>query len=816
MKILQVKTFKSSKLLSVFDNVKTFELDDKAFDSGAFGEVYFCQSLNGKQINTPQVIKILIDDGSGSARAGIKTIQNLQEKIISQNQALKASAQKPIEQIPCLFALPQLSFEGSLNGKTVYGYSQNRVDTSQFILFKDFFDEPDFYKKKKIREGLQKLPIADRLKLGYDLAEGFQGLRDMAYIHADLNPKNLFIRFNPPELILIDYDSGVVVNNQEDKADTFGQMGGWIAPEIQSQLLQNNRGLIKVDLNTDTWAVAVAIHYLLFLFHPLDFLKVRGKNEIKAYFDKKQWPEFDVKDKNFRTELIDIYNKYSQYIKTNMPSNVLKGLKVTINEGYFNPGRRVTYRQWLKILSSTQSTTNNIVKQGAEIISFYSEKIKINLGEKINLIWEVKDAVILKINGKEYPISQKSALIAPASNTTYNLEVTGPDGNIKRGFVNIEVQNKKKAVTNPSGSIGPISFSTNGKPLNLFFQRLFLILILFGIGLSFYLLNTKSIISVEIFTLLSLGLITALFGFYTLSYLQTAAVRQKKRLKEEGRNLNISYQPMEKEIEKLKSKVELAEEKIAKQKRKLGKETLLLKERERIEIEKIKKKFERPIVEAQNKINQAKKTEDEALKIATDKLYEKIIKSELYKYLIIDADIEGIQIIFKGILTFNGIFTAADIVEIDKSGNILKPNGDWVKLNALTTNKVRKLWEWKQKAISDIKRRFPQALTPEQKNQIRQNNLNTFNQLMKEEASLQQNFQNELQNISLKTNQQINNYNAVNIESLMKEKEATEKKLKHVYLAANQKQSELNHFQKKMEVYHSISFRNYLRKIIGL
>jgi len=814
MKILQVKKFKSSQMHNVFDNIKTFELEDKAFDSGAFGEVYFCLSANGKALQIPQVVKILIDDGSGSAKAGIRTIQNLQDKIVSQNQLLKSSSQKTIEQISCLYALPQFSFEGTLNGKSVFGYSQNKIDTKDFILFKDFFDEPDFYKRKKNRNDFQKLSIESRLKLGYDLAEGFQSLRDMAYIHADLNPKNLFIKLNPPSLILIDYDSGVVVNNQDDKADTFGQLGGWIAPEIQAQLLQNSNGIIKVDLNTDTWAVAVAIHYLIFLFHPLDFLKIRGKREMQSYFDKNQWPEFNIREKNFREELLSIYNKYTKIIQNNIPDSVLKALKVTINEGYFNPGRRVTYRQWLKILSGAASSNNN-EKLEAEIISFYSEKIRTSPGESVILFWDVKNASKISLNGKEISPSIKSISVNPFSTIQYLLEVTGSNGITKSSSINIEVKNKKIPTVNRNPSQPQIEFLSKGKPLSLTTERFFLISAIIISAVATWLLVIKLPTLIYFLPFVIIG-ITVLAGVILNSkYKNFEVVEAKKLLLIENKKFENENQINENEIKKLKNIISQIDEKIKQQQRKLGKETLLLKEREKIEGDAIRKKYENKLNQIQKKISESKKIEVEDLKNESDKLYKKIINAELYKYLIIDADIDGIQFIFKGILTFNGIFTAADIVEIDVNGNILKPNGEWVRLNALTKNKVKKLWDWKQIVINDIKRKFPQALTADQKKQIREKHSDLINQLMKDEYELQQNQLNQLQNLSQQVDKQIAQFNSINISSIINEKEDYEKKLKILERNRFQNDNEILHRLKRMEAYNKINFGNYLKKVLG-
>jgi hypothetical protein len=117
MKAIQVIQFKSSELNPEFNSVKSIEIEDNPFDSGAFGEVYFCNSVNGSNILSKQVLKVFIDDGSGSAKRGYETIVKLQEQIISHNNYLKQKNEKPIQQVNALGALPQFSYEGVLNGK---------------------------------------------------------------------------------------------------------------------------------------------------------------------------------------------------------------------------------------------------------------------------------------------------------------------------------------------------------------------------------------------------------------------------------------------------------------------------------------------------------------------------------------------------------------------------------------------------------------------------------------------------------------------------------------------------------------------------
>lgn len=50
-------------------------------------------------------------------------------------------------------------------------------------------------------------------------------LRESNYIHADIHPQNLFLSLSDGHAVLIDYDSGVVVDRPEDAPTTFGKQG---------------------------------------------------------------------------------------------------------------------------------------------------------------------------------------------------------------------------------------------------------------------------------------------------------------------------------------------------------------------------------------------------------------------------------------------------------------------------------------------------------------------------------------------------------------------------------------------------------------
>ena len=350
MKTVQITEAKSSDLNPQFSTIKSIDIEDTPFDRGAYGEVYISKKINGTILPAPQVVKVFLDDGSGSAKRGLETVEQMQEQIIRLNNNLKRKNEKPVENVIALYALPQFSFKGNLNGKTIIGYSANILDGRNWHLFDKIFNEPDLRKKREYRNNYYNLPLSVRLKMAFCLVEGFSYLEKMNFIYADLNPKNFFVNNKDGHLCLIDYEGGAVMDNRGNTPETYGKLGEWLAPEIQKQLIKYTSGLIKVDLHTDTWAVAIGIHFLLFPYHPLFYLKTRGENE-KEYFVKYKWPEIDKNYSNYRQEVNKAYINYVNKLETQIPKEIVRVMSETFNNGYTNPNRRLSYRQWIGVIS---------------------------------------------------------------------------------------------------------------------------------------------------------------------------------------------------------------------------------------------------------------------------------------------------------------------------------------------------------------------------------------------------------------------------------------------------------------------------------
>jgi serine/threonine protein kinase len=366
-----------SGLYDGFRYVHTLELNEPRLASGNFGDVYVCASINGASPALPQLVKILRDDGSGNDQRGLDTIQKLQQQIIESNARRVAAQQPRLERLPALRALPQFSFRGQMNGRQVLGYSATRLDTEGY---RSFADIVGMETQLEATELYLTLSIEERIILAAEMAEGFQALSEMSFIHADINAPNLLIDIERCHLAIIDYDSGAVM---DDTPTTFGKSDDWLAPEIKEQMAQQSN-TVNVDGFTDRWAVFIGIHHLLFLGPPLFFFNNFVTSEsVGIYLKNDRWPHIAPDHHLFNQQIESFYRDYLHNFGS-LPQPLQKELSVTMNEGFFQPSMRTSYQQWALILRSSA--------RGPEIASFTADRRSIVAGIPTYLSWSVSGA----------------------------------------------------------------------------------------------------------------------------------------------------------------------------------------------------------------------------------------------------------------------------------------------------------------------------------------------------------------------------------------------------------------------------------------
>lgn len=402
--------------------IRQIGLADKAFAGGGYGEVYKGLTLNSRPFAKPLAVKLLFEDKAGVALAGYSTIQKLQAQIVQYELDCASQGRPSLRDLPLLRALPQLSFSGHRDdtGEQVHGYVAELLPLPPFGELNDVFDHDDLAERQRQFQAFYGLSQTQHLRLGVDLIRGFQALTQLNFIHADLNAHNLLVSVEPPGLCLLDFDSGAVTAGTKDEPQTFGKAGDWLAPEVMAQLMRPGTTRVKVNLDTDTWAVAIGLHYLLFPLHPLFFLRTLGLNDVRAYLSQFTWPEIDTSSPLFNPKAANHYAGYRRQLAT-LPAGLVKLFSATINYGTFNANQRPSYNRWLQEF-------NRLLALEATISHFASSVPQVSEPSSVRLFWQADGAVSLTLSGVGDVTGLTEATVTVSADTTFVLEATSFSG----------------------------------------------------------------------------------------------------------------------------------------------------------------------------------------------------------------------------------------------------------------------------------------------------------------------------------------------------------------------------------------------------
>lgn len=432
MKTIKVSNFLSTNLFSEFNSIKTIEIEDKPIAEGAFGEVFICLSVNSQSLTNPQVIKIFKEDNNNKQDHNVETILKLQKKLSKKENELKTkNSTTIIEKYPALKGVPQFSFTGILNGKTIRGFSSSNLKKLGFEEFIDVLEKDSLYKS------YQALGIDKKLLIAYRLVSAFKLLNELYFIHADLKPEAIFINSSNSECAIIDFDSGTVTENPNDEPNTWGAPNDWVAPEIWEQLKQqNSNGLqkIKVNLLSDLWSVAVGVHYILTTTHPLFYLNELSPRTANQYFSKFKWPNIDTSEAYFNINNSTIYQPINNWLTNVLPKSIFDQFYNTINFGYKDPIKRTTYNEWEKVLLGVQ--------EPPKILNFVSDRDIVIIGIPVTISWSVSDFFQLYLSdGKQnIDVSKINQIeINPKDDTKYKLIAKGHFGEVQSNELFIRV-----------------------------------------------------------------------------------------------------------------------------------------------------------------------------------------------------------------------------------------------------------------------------------------------------------------------------------------------------------------------------------------
>lgn len=416
MNQIKVHQFLSTGLNPAFDTATTIEIENAPMGEGGFGLVFRSLSLN-RQASPPLAVKLFRDSGNGLARKGIGTIQALQKRLTAADrERLKQGRPRLLDAYPALLGVPQFSFAGLLAGRPVAGYAAYNLCALGFEEFAGILEDDQKFKN------YQTLPLEVRLRLGAQLAAAFEFLNHQAlYIHADFKAEALFIDRKRSRCAIIDFDSGAVCCQAGDRPTTYGTFQAWLAPEIFQQLGKsgNLTRSVKVDLFSDAWSLAMALHFLLFFCHPLFFLKEISPRSTRAYLQAFQWPRVDPSFHYFRGGLEKICRHYLATLSRPELKEICTRFAATINQGCLNPSRRITAGQWRVLLSGLQKPRIHFFKADREVIRD---------SRPVQLSWDVSGAKKVELSGVGDVTGKTGAAVQIRQNTEFQLILTGTDG----------------------------------------------------------------------------------------------------------------------------------------------------------------------------------------------------------------------------------------------------------------------------------------------------------------------------------------------------------------------------------------------------
>lgn len=286
-------------------------------EEGSQGKIYEVLEVDGKQ-RRGLLAK--------SFPNGIPT--NLREII-----SVVANNRDEVLQCPALVAMPLFLFEGVTSSGNFSGYIMRKVEGESFntILENDLEDYIN-------------LPLEARLNLCLQFAHGMHILYALTIIHADLNGQNIILDTANQRLAIIDLDGGAVAKAGSAPITVGKWEPGWLAPEILFQLLRTTRlQAVDVRITADLWSIACGVHHLFFGLSPFFF--IAKQPDILKYLKSYRWPQLRGL-KGIATANTNAFDYYEKQF--NGTRELGKSFRVSFQEGYLSPSRRIGAYQWMQ------------------------------------------------------------------------------------------------------------------------------------------------------------------------------------------------------------------------------------------------------------------------------------------------------------------------------------------------------------------------------------------------------------------------------------------------------------------------------------
>lgn len=392
---------------------RTVDIQDDAIGQGGFGSVHRVLAMDGRPCPNQYVAKLLSNHVAGLATSGLRTIRELQRRLSARHDDLVRKGSGLLAAHPALLGVPALSFEGQMNGAAVLGHLAVDLGARGYREFGDILED------SAQTDQFRALPLSRRMSLAQQLVDAFDCLGSQAgFVHADVKAEAIFVDTNAGKLAIIDFDSGAVYQNANDRPTTVGTFQDWLAPEIQEQLAAAMPGArVRVDLLSDVWSVNVAICYLMFGFGPLYFLSEMTRRSMDAYLRRYSWPDVDRSFAYFNPSLGPVQPSIARHLRRPQHRRIVEALAQTVNKGYTRPDLRTNYSQWRAILGASLRPS---------IAAFHADRTVVRDRRPVVLSWVSTGDGQLHLSGVGDVTGRTNASVVLTSDTVFTLTLTPP------------------------------------------------------------------------------------------------------------------------------------------------------------------------------------------------------------------------------------------------------------------------------------------------------------------------------------------------------------------------------------------------------
>lgn len=391
MRTIQIKDSLSTGLESSLDiPIRQISLKDGYLGFGGFGEVFEVVGLNGRKSKLPLVAKVLY---TGKER-NYQNVITLQKLVHDEAIALKKEKQKFFDKYPSLIALPLLSFEGDLDGKTIKGYLSLDLNKLGFLNAEAFFKiNTDQWVQ------LQNRPWLFKYKIALVLSKGCSFLRKIHFIHADITPDNLFIHPKAPLCALIDFDSGAIITSANDAPTTEGKhYSEWEAPELTCTDSKIN----KLTAFADDWAIAITLHKILtgwqaFFTNYCSYEAMKKWSKMYEENPEIIWPKINpgkAYSPLFNKDALLYHDKYLECYEPIAPA-IKKGFQLTFVKGATDYLKRWDSNKWVVALEqSIETCKSDTAKMTIDYFEKMEQSVKMQFPDE-------------RVNKKVFPLSNQ-------------------------------------------------------------------------------------------------------------------------------------------------------------------------------------------------------------------------------------------------------------------------------------------------------------------------------------------------------------------------------------------------------------------------